>query len=142
MCVFFIILSSVVMPTHFYLKLYLLWITSLFILHITIRTLYMACSAFFWSCIMRIKLWYLLISFQLSVYWGFPVVKNPAASAGDTGSIPGGEEPLEEGMATHSRILVWRIPWTEEPDGLQSIRLQRLGHDWNNLAHMHAKCLL
>ena len=41
----------------------------------------------------------------------------------------GGEGPLEEGMATHSSILAWRIPWTEEPSGLQSIGLQRVGHD-------------
>ena len=41
----------------------------------------------------------------------------------------GWEDPLEEGMATHSSILTWRIPWTEEPGGLQSIGLQRVGHD-------------
>ena len=40
-----------------------------------------------------------------------------------------GEAPLEEGMATHSTILAWRIPWTEEPGGLQSIESQRVGHD-------------
>ena len=40
-----------------------------------------------------------------------------------------GEDPLEEGMATHFSILAWRIPWTEEPDGLQSIGSQRAGHD-------------
>ena len=40
----------------------------------------------------------------------------------------GWEDPLEKGMATHSSILVWRIPWTEEPGGLQSMRLQRIGH--------------
>ena len=39
------------------------------------------------------------------------------------------EDPLEEGMATHSSVLAWRIPWTEEPDGLQPVRLQR-GHNW------------
>ena len=44
--------------------------------------------------------------------------KEPACNAGDPGSIPGLEDPLEEGMATHSSILAWRIPWTEEPDGL------------------------
>ena len=37
--------------------------------------------------------------------------------------------PNEEGMTTHSSILAWRIPWTEEPGGLQSIGLQRVGHD-------------
>ena len=41
----------------------------------------------------------------------------------------GQEDPLEEEMATHSSILAWRIPWTEEPDGLQSMGSQRDGHD-------------
>ena len=41
----------------------------------------------------------------------------------------GGEDPLEEGMATHSNILLWRIPWTEEPGGIQSTGLQRIRHD-------------
>ena len=40
------------------------------------------------------------------------------------------EDPLEEGMTAHSSILVWRIPWTEEPGGLQSIGSLRVGHDW------------
>ena len=39
------------------------------------------------------------------------------------------EDPLEEGMATHSSILAWRIPWTEEPGGQQSIGLQKVEHD-------------
>ena len=62
------------------------------------------------------------------------MVKNPPANAGDirdSGSIPDlGRPPPEEGMATHSRILTWRIPWTEEPGRLQPIGLQRVGHDW------------
>ena len=41
----------------------------------------------------------------------------------------GCEDPLEKGMATHSSILAWRIPWTEESCGLQSMGLQRVGHD-------------
>ena len=41
----------------------------------------------------------------------------------------GWEDPLEEGVATHSSILAWRIPWTEEPDGLLSLGSQRVGHD-------------
>ena len=41
----------------------------------------------------------------------------------------GREDPLEEGMATHSSIFAWRIPWTEEPGGLQSMGLQRVGHN-------------
>ena len=51
------------------------------------------------------------------------VVKNPPANAGDVrdmGSILGREDPLEKEMATQSSILAWRIPWTEEPGGLQS----------------------
>ena len=49
----------------------------------------------------------------------------------------GWEDPLEEGMATHSSIRAWRIPWTEEPGGLESIELQKVRHDWNDLACMH-----
>ena len=41
----------------------------------------------------------------------------------------GQEDPLEKGMATHSSILAWEIPWTEEPGGLQSMGLQGVGHD-------------
>ena len=47
----------------------------------------------------------------------------------------GQEDPLEVGMATHSSILAWRIPWTEEPGGLQSMGSHRVGHDRSNLAH-------
>ena len=46
----------------------------------------------------------------------------------------GQEDPLEEGMATHSSILPWRIPWTEEPGRLESIGSQRVRHDWSDLA--------
>ena len=59
---------------------------------------------------------------------GFPggsVVKNPPASAGNVISIPGREEPLEMEMATHSSILPWEIPWTEDTGGLQSMGLQK-----------------
>ena len=41
----------------------------------------------------------------------------------------GQEDPLEKGMATHSSILAWRIPWTEEPGGLQSMEVQKVRHD-------------
>ena len=60
------------------------------------------------------------------------VVKNPPANAGNirnAGSIPGLGRSPEEGMATHSSILAWRIPWTEEPGGLQSTGSQRVRHD-------------
>ena len=62
-----------------------------------------------------------------------PVVKNPAASAGDPRKprlIPGPGRSLEREMATHSIILAWEIPWTEEPGGLESLGSQRVGHDW------------
>ena len=42
----------------------------------------------------------------------------------------GGEDPLEKEMATHSSILAWEIPWTEKPDRLQSVGLQRVEHNW------------
>ena len=60
-------------------------------------------------------------------------VKASARNAGDLGSIPGlGRSPgsfLEKEMATHSSILAWRIPWTEEPGWLLSTGSQRVGHD-------------
>ena len=49
----------------------------------------------------------------------------------------GGEDPLEEEMATHSSILAWRIPWTEEPGGMQSMESQRVRHDRSDLARTH-----
>ena len=59
------------------------------------------------------------------------MVKNPLANAGDIRDQVqslGQEDPLEEGPATHSSILAWRIPWTEEPGGLQSMGSQKVGH--------------
>ena len=60
------------------------------------------------------------------------MVKNPPANAGDVrdaSSVPGQEDPLGEGMATHSSFLAWRIPWTEEPEGLQSMGSHRVEQD-------------
>ena len=60
----------------------------------------------------------------LTEYADFPggsVVKNSAANAGDADLIPGSEDPLQEEMAIHSSTLSWKIPWTEEPGGLQSM---------------------
>ena len=66
------------------------------------------------------------------LHWASPVaqvVKNlPAVQETWIRSL-GWEDPLEEEMATHSSIFAWRIPWTEEPGGLQSMRSQRVGHD-------------
>ena len=59
-------------------------------------------------------------------------MKNLPANTGDVSSILGQEDPLEEEMATHSSILAWRIPWIGEPGRLQSMGLQRLGHDLAN----------
>ena len=57
------------------------------------------------------------------------MVKNlPAMQETQVRSL-GQEDPLEKGMATRSSIIAWRIPWTEEPGGLQSMRLQRVRHD-------------
>ena len=53
--------------------------------------------------------------------------KESACNAGDVGSIPGLEDPLEKEMTTHSSIHACRIPWTEEPGGLQSMGLQESG---------------
>ena len=76
----------------------------------------------------------------LATLTGFPggaSGKNLLANAGnsrDTGSIPGlGGSPGGEGMVTHSTILVWRIPWTEKPGGLQSIGLHRV---WTQLKRL------
>ena len=54
-------------------------------------------------------------------------VKNPPAMSETWVRSPDREDPLEEGMATHSSIVVWRISWTEEPGELQSMGLQRVG---------------
>ena len=62
---------------------------------------------------------------------GFPggsVVKNPPAIQETWVPSPGWEDPLEEDMATHSRIFPWEIPWTEEPGRLEFIGSQRVGH--------------
>ena len=63
---------------------------------------------------------------------GFPGgswVKNPPVTQEPQVQSLGLEDPLEEGMANHSDILAWRIPWTEEPGWLQSIGLQRVRHN-------------
>ena len=74
--------------------------------------------------------------------WGFlggSVVKNPPANAGDAGdaSLWVRRILLEEGMAIHSSILAWRIPWTEEPGGLQSIGWQELDTWTTEYVHTH-----
>ena len=72
------------------------------------------------------------VSIYTCMYMGFPggsVVKNPPAKQEMRVQSLGQEDPLEKEMATHSSILVWEIPWTEEPGELQSRGSQRVGHD-------------
>ena len=80
-------------------------------------------------------------SFLLSMCYrlGFPGrsdSKESACNAGDQVSSLGWEDPLEKGMATHSSILAWRIPWTEESSGLQSMGSQR-ANTTEQLTHIH-----
>ena len=70
--------------------------------------------------------------------WGRPIIimgfpggsDSPPAMREPRVSSLGGKEPLQKGMATHSSILAWRMPWTEESDGLHSTGLQRIEHSW------------
>ena len=57
------------------------------------------------------------------------IVKNQPLMQETWVQSPDKEDPLEKGMATHSSLLAWRIPWTKETDELQSIGSQRIGHD-------------
>ena len=69
-----------------------------------------------------------------SCYWDFPdgsVVKNPPAMQEMWVRSLGWEDPLEEALATHFSILVWTVPWTEEPGGLQSMWLS----SWTRLSN-------
>ena len=76
----------------------------------------------------------------MCVYITEGLPRNLPAKAGglrDPGSIPESGRSLEEGMATHSSILAWRIPWTEEPGGLQSMGSQRVRHGRRDVACTH-----
>ena len=57
------------------------------------------------------------------------MINDPHTSAGNVGLIPGSKDALEKAMATHSSILAWEIPWTEEPGGLHSWGHKRVRHD-------------
>ena len=73
------------------------------------------------------------IGYPLQYSWASQVaqvVKNPPAMRETWVQSLGWQDPLEEGMATHSSVLAWRIPRPEEPGGLQSMGSQRVGHDW------------
>ena len=76
---------------------------------------------------------------------GGSVIKNPPAmqESQEMGAWSLGQEnPLEDCMATHSSVLVWRIPRTELPRGLQSVGSQRIGPDWRDIASMHTHQLI
>ena len=83
----------------------------------------------------------MLFNFCISMFWGFPQwlrSKESTCNAGGTGDAVWSlveEGSLEEEMATHSSILAWKIPWTEEPGRLPSIGSQRVRYDWGR---MHA----
>ena len=68
------------------------------------------------------------------------MVKNLPANSGDMGLIPGSGRSLKKAMATYSSILAWKITWVEEPGRLQSMGLERVGHESAN-EHAHA-CLV
>ena len=61
-------------------------------------------------------------------WYGFPGGSDGRESTCNAGNL-GWEDPLEKGMAAHSSVLAWRVPWTQEPGGLPSMELQRIGHD-------------
>ena len=72
---------------------------------------------------------FFLANYPIPGFPGGSVSKESACNAGDAGLIPGWEDPLKKGMATHSSTLAWKVPGTEEPGGLQSMGLQRVRHD-------------
>ena len=84
------------------------------------------CRYFIRSCAELI--WHYLFKERASLV--AQMVKNLPAMQETWVQSLGQEKPPEKGMATHSNILAWGIPWTEEPDGLQSMGLQRIGHNW------------
>ena len=86
----------------------------------------------------RINYLDVFIKHVLDTEMGFPgitVVKHPPTNAGDArdvGSIPGSGRSPGEGNATYSSILAWKIPWSEEPGGPESMGSQRVGHNWTS----------
>ena len=92
------------------------------------------------KCLLRpfpaIKLYYICVytwASQVALWWR-PCLLMQEMQETWVGSL-GREDPLEEGMATHSSVLAWRIPWTEESGRLQSIGSHRVRHTWSDLAH-------
>ena len=69
------------------------------------------------------------VSFRVLAYLMAQMVKNLPTMQETWAQSLGQKDPMEKGMTTHSGVLVWRIPWTEEPGGLQSMVSQRVRHD-------------
>ena len=114
------------------------------------RSLRLFCTVLL--CILAISSWPLRIIISKEKRWHFSFTQCPWGFPGDaSGKEPacrcrrnktrvqslGQGRSLEEGTATHSSILAWRIPWTEEPGGLQFTGSQRVRHDGSNLPHTH-----
>ena len=78
--------------------------------------------------IFKWRLWWWLINLGTALVFQWLRVHLPVHGTWDQSLVK--EDPLEKWMATHSSILAWRTPWTEEPGMLQSMRSQRVGHDW------------
>ena len=97
----------------------------------SIICLFQYLSANFYSFLPR-DLAYILLNIYLALDGDFPGgldSKESACIAGDSGSIPEMGKLLVKEMASHSIILAWKVPWTEEPGRLQSIGWQRVGYD-------------
>ena len=103
-----------------------------------------------WQLVLLLTIWQTIGPYLQNV-WGVPGGaggKEPACQCRTQETqLPslGRDDPLQEGTTTHSSILAWRTPWTEEPGALQSVGSERVGHDRSNLARTHtcsSKCLL
>ena len=98
-------------------------------------TLCVVCSTEQWGSLTKMPL-YTNSIWEVNLLWSSraslvaQLVKNLYAVQETQVWSLGGEDPLEKGMATHSNILAWRTPWTEEPGGLRTTGSQRVGHDW------------
>ena len=98
-------------------------------------------SLFFTSVSLLLSWYRVIVTIFLNLsHCDYPVsqkVKDLPAMKETLARSLGQEDPLEKGMATHSSILVWRIPWTEESGRLQSIALQNIRHDWSDWVIFH-----
>ena len=118
----------------FFISIYIYWpisidITMMSVSYIDI-TIYLYLQVYLYTCIN----WYISIYLDVLV---LKTVKNLSAVWETWVQSLGWEDPLEKGMATHSSILDWEIPWTEEPSGLQFMGLQTVGHGWATNTHTH-----